>query len=391
MPDIQLKTYIDTIDRFKNSINKKYIFEIIAKLRDISLHPYLYKSYHSLLEETNDQEFIEASARFKILFKVIDEIKKKDEKLVIFLESKKLQAILRRILFNKYGISCFIINGETKPSLRKNHIDNFQRAYGFNIIILSPLAAGVGLTVTAANHVIHLNRLWNPAKEDQATDRVYRIGQKKDVFVYIPIGIHKKLNTEEYQGSFDEKLNRLLERKRELSKTVLAPSFLTIGDFEKFVGTTIHHPSTEDEAHIDINYIDELSPEQFEQVIGELYRKIGYKNVVITPLVGDKGVDIVVMDKEKGNFLIQCKHVSKNKLSNLPPAAVREIVSARLWYENFYKCSFNLIALTNAKNFTRTAEELAESNNVELINREKLKKLLKENKLSSTADQSFFL
>lgn len=67
--------------------------------------------------------------------------------------------------------------------------------------------------------MIHLSRPWNPAKEDQATDRVYRIGQKKTVFVHIPLAIHPMFEG----GSFDEKLDRLLSRKRELSKTVLLP------------------------------------------------------------------------------------------------------------------------------------------------------------------------
>ena len=66
-------------------------------------------------------------------------------------------------------------------------IDQFNASEGFNTIILSPKAAGVGLNITSANHVIHYTREWNPAIESQATDRIYRIGQKKDVKVYYPI------------------------------------------------------------------------------------------------------------------------------------------------------------------------------------------------------------
>ena len=83
----------------------------------------------------------------------------------------------------------------------------------FDVLILSPRAGGVGLTLTAANNVIHLSRWWNPAVEDQCTDRVYRIGQDQVVNVYYPMAIHPHYK----ESSFDELLNTLLLRKRELS------------------------------------------------------------------------------------------------------------------------------------------------------------------------------
>ena len=103
-------------------------------------------------------------------------------------------------------------------------------------MILSPKSAGVGLTITAANHVIHLTRWWNPAVEDQCTDRAYRIGQEKDVHVYLPIAQYPA--NPEY--SFDENLHVLLERKRNLSRSVLAPAVATDSDlnglYEKTFG-----------------------------------------------------------------------------------------------------------------------------------------------------------
>ena len=89
---------------------------------------------------------------------------------------------------------------------------------------MSPIAAGVGLTVTAANNVIHLERHWNPAKEAQATDRVYRIGQDKPVNVYLPVAIHPDL------VSFDERLNMLLRNKVDLSDAVVTVE--TVSDNE---------------------------------------------------------------------------------------------------------------------------------------------------------------
>ena len=83
---------------------------------------------------------------------------------------------------------------------------------------MSPIAAGMGLNVTAANHVIHYSRHRNPAKENQATDRAYRIGQTKDVFVYYPMAVSDKFK------SFDETLDALLNRKTSLATSTIFPT-----------------------------------------------------------------------------------------------------------------------------------------------------------------------
>ena len=93
-----------------------------------------------------------------------------------------------------------------------------KRLPGFNAIVMSPLAAGVGLNITEANHVIHYSRWWNPAKEDQASDRVYRIGQTRPVHIYLPMATYPDFQT------FDVILHELLERKRQLSQDTLFPT-----------------------------------------------------------------------------------------------------------------------------------------------------------------------
>src|SRR5207247_9917155 len=85
-----------------------------------------------------------------------------------------------------------IINGDTSApashtASRQKRLTAFQARPGFGVVILSPLAVGFGVNIQAANHVVHYTRTWNPAKEDQATDRAYRIGQQKDVHVYYPV------------------------------------------------------------------------------------------------------------------------------------------------------------------------------------------------------------
>ncbi len=96
-------------------------------------------------------------------------------------------------------------------------IRDFEDRDGFNVIILSPRAAGVGLNIIGANHVIHYTREWNPAVENQATDRVYRIGQQKDVKVYYPICVSSKGITVE------QKLNDLLQNKKKLANEIVIP------------------------------------------------------------------------------------------------------------------------------------------------------------------------
>ena len=107
-------------------------------------------------------------------------------------------------------------------------IDRFQKAPGFNVIILSPLAVGFGVNIQAANHVIHFTRTWNPAKEDQATDRAYRIGQRRDVTVYYPSVVGDKFK------SFDTILHGLLDWKRGIAQDMLnASGELSVADFEE--------------------------------------------------------------------------------------------------------------------------------------------------------------
>jgi len=91
---------------------------------------------------------------------------------------------------------------------------------------MSPIAAGVGLTIVEANNVIHLERHWNPAKEAQATDRVYRIGQKKNVNIYLPALHHPN------QLSFDVNLDKLLQKKMNLKDAVVTPQVVSQEEME---------------------------------------------------------------------------------------------------------------------------------------------------------------
>lgn len=173
----------------------------------------------------------EASTKIKSTLAILKEIEKRQEKVLIFATTKAVQAYVSALVTSLFKIPVETINGETQAvatkksaDTRKAIIDRFQQQDGFGVIVMSPVAAGVGLTVVGANNVIHLERHWNPAKEAQATDRVYRIGQKREVNVYMPMALHPVLR------SFDLQLNGLLATKVDLSDAVVAASVVEKSD-----------------------------------------------------------------------------------------------------------------------------------------------------------------
>lgn len=223
MPTVQKEAYASVVNDYTSGIQPNMLVTIMH-LREVSEHPYLYDS--TLLNHETD-EIVDTSARLQATIKFLDEIKKKEEKVIIFVERKETQKMLQKLCLKRYGIITKIINGDTPSIVRRNmpnkqsrqsSIDEFQAVDGFNVIIMSPVAAGMGLNVTAANHVIHYSRHWNPAKENQATDRAYRIGQTKDVFVYYPMAVKSDIK------SFDETLDDLLSRKTSLATSTIFPT-----------------------------------------------------------------------------------------------------------------------------------------------------------------------
>ena len=223
MPSVQESTYRNVINNYVSGQQPNMLLTIMD-IREISEHPYL---YDSTLQKHEYDELVETSARLQATIPFLDRIKARDEKAIIFAERKETQKMLQRVCLERYGLVTKIINGDT-PSIvtrlssgkqsRQASIDDFQAVDGFNVIIMSPVAAGMGLNVTAANHVIHYSRHWNPAKENQATDRAYRIGQEKDVYVYYPMAVCKSFK------SFDETLDELLSRKTSLATSTIFPT-----------------------------------------------------------------------------------------------------------------------------------------------------------------------
>jgi SNF2 family DNA or RNA helicase len=215
MPDVQATSYLtETMAARKQKVSRGWMLELLHHMRSISLHP-------SDRGDESDSEYISKSARLIILFRLLDKFHGDGEKSLVFLESLRMQSVLSEIIQRRYGMGMqpLIINGSVAGSDRQRRVHEFQSRTGFDCMLLSPKAGGVGITLTAARHVVHLSRWWNPAVEDQCTDRVYRIGQQHPVRVYIPIAEHPVLR----ESSFDNVLHRLIERKRTMSRNLLAP------------------------------------------------------------------------------------------------------------------------------------------------------------------------
>jgi non-specific serine/threonine protein kinase len=119
--------------------------------------------------------------------------------------------ILHDLLATVVGRPGAVLHGGTPVGERAKLVETFQKPGGFPFFILSSKAAGTGLTLTAANHVIHFDRWWNPAVENQATDRAYRIGQHRNVLV------HKFV----CRGTLEERIDRMIREKTRLAETLL--------------------------------------------------------------------------------------------------------------------------------------------------------------------------
>ena len=154
------------------------------------------------------------SGKFLRVREICETIYEKREKVLVFTQFKEMTGPLHDLLktiFNRKGL---VLHGSVPVKKRKNIIEEFQSPGYIPFMILSLKAGGVGLNLTEANHVIHFDRWWNPAVENQATDRVFRIGQKKNVIV------HKFLT----KGTVEERIDMMLEQKTKLSQDVIASS-----------------------------------------------------------------------------------------------------------------------------------------------------------------------
>ncbi len=181
------------------------------------------------------------SGKMLRLREISEEIASRQEKVLVFTQFREMTAPLERFLGGVFGRAGLILDGTTPVKKRRTLVEDFQAEEGPPFLVLSLKAGGIGLNLTAASHVVHFDRWWNPAVENQATDRAYRIGQKKNVLV------HKFV----CRGTVEESIDAMLESKQDLADQILktgAEGALTeMGDEEllRFVSLDINTASSD--------------------------------------------------------------------------------------------------------------------------------------------------
>jgi superfamily II DNA or RNA helicase len=196
----ELAAAVDGADGIKR---RGVVLAALMRLKQISNHP---------SQWTRDNGYAaDDSGKFVRLREICEELAERQEKALVFTQFREITAPLADFLARVFGRPGLVLHGETAVSKRRELVEAFQRDGGPPFFVLSLKAGGTGLNLTAASHVIHFDRWWNPAVEDQATDRAFRIGQKRNVLV------HKFI----CRGTVEEKIDALIAQKTGLARDLL--------------------------------------------------------------------------------------------------------------------------------------------------------------------------
>jgi hypothetical protein len=182
---------------------KGLVLSFLMRFKQICNHPSQWLGDGTWSEED--------SGKWARLREIAEVIAAKQEKVLVFTQFREVTAPLAAFLGSVFGRSGLVLHGQTEVNKRQDMVRRFQEDEAVRFFVLSLKAGGAGLNLTAASHVVHFDRWWNPAVENQATDRAFRIGQTKNVLV------HKFL----CQGTVEEKIDQLMESKRQLSTDLL--------------------------------------------------------------------------------------------------------------------------------------------------------------------------
>ena len=336
-------------------------FAVLHFVRALCSEPYCLPKTTFAIDPNGIETHLNNAPKLKWLLKLLEEIATKREKAIIFTDIKEIQRSLALFIRKFFDFSPQIINGDIDD--RQDLIDQFQSCEGFGVIILSPLAVGFGVNIVSANHVIHFTRTWNPAKEGQATDRAYRIGQTKDVLVYCPT-----ITADDFV-TFDAKLDRLMTLKMDLAGDMLDGVGSDISGGSLMPDSGPGGVKVDGDKLVDINRVDTLDGATFEVFCRLLFGE--YPNTAyITPKQkGDGGIDIVVIGNDGKGMLGQCKFSTQDELGW---DAVKEVVAGSPAYEARHPgVIFQKIAITNKK-FNSNAMRQANTLGVKLISRSEL-------------------
>jgi non-specific serine/threonine protein kinase len=182
---------------------KGLVLSFLMRFKQICNHPSQWLGDGAWSEED--------SGKWARLRDIAEVIAAKQEKVLVFTQFREMTAPLAAFLGSIFGRAGLVLHGETEVKKRKDLVRRFQEDEAVPFFVLSLKAGGAGLNLTAASHVVHFDRWWSPAVENQATDRAFRIGQNKNVLV------HKFV----CRGTVEEKIDQMIESKRQLSKDLI--------------------------------------------------------------------------------------------------------------------------------------------------------------------------
>ncbi|EML0896167.1 DEAD/DEAH box helicase [Vibrio parahaemolyticus] len=208
--ECEKSSYNSIIEEMKNDADGggAGILPLINKLQQFTAHPALLNA----TALTDVRSLSKQSAKFELMLLKLDGIAQAREKVIIFATFQRAIDLVKKAIEEKYGIVAGVIDGRTPNEERQPLIDEFSSSDGFDVLILHPKTAGMGLNITAATHVIHYCRQWNPALEEQATARAWRNGQKSIVSVYYMY----------YADTIEETIDERIRLKQQLSDQVVS-------------------------------------------------------------------------------------------------------------------------------------------------------------------------
>jgi hypothetical protein len=217
----ELRLHSEIVASTKESESPAHVLSALHRLSLLYQHPLL---LDARVDGRSASDWMSGSSKLRAVVSELKRIHLKGEKAIIFARHIAAQQMLALCLSEEFGVDVRIVNGQTAAGgggkARQKILQDFRTRPGFSTVILSPFVAGVGLNLVEANHVFHYGRWWNPAVESQATDRVYRLGQAREVHVYLPI----LRDTSGTLGrTFDEAVHGIIEQKQGLAKDVLTP------------------------------------------------------------------------------------------------------------------------------------------------------------------------
>ncbi|NCO54833.1 MAG: helicase SNF2 [Bacteroidetes bacterium CG02_land_8_20_14_3_00_31_25] len=193
-------------------VRQGLVLQMILALKQICNHPTQFLK-NNVLDAS-------LSGKLDLLFDKLDSITESNEKVLVFTQFTEMGKLLKHFITERYKDEPMFYHGGCNIKQRNEMVNNFQTNRAEKIFILSLKAAGTGLNLTAANHVIHYDLWWNPAVETQATDRAYRIGQKSNVMV------HRFIT----KNTFEERINDMIQSKKHLAEITVATGENWIGN-----------------------------------------------------------------------------------------------------------------------------------------------------------------